>query len=158
MHRKAISPVSRWRRTAGLAALMVLAASLVQAADTGTAVTKDGPASVGIGKGEPATKQVCIAIDFKTAELVKVGDRITLKVTGEAPHAGLSIEVRAVMYVMQPDYWQMGLVACHPETVTAAGPPVPFEVAINVGGSVGRKGIELTGRSGTGPKRLDAPI
>ena len=157
MRSSASTPWSRWQIAAVLAAAMLATASLAQATDTGTPVTKDGPPSIGIGKGEPLAKQVCVPVDFKTVEIARAGDRITLKVTGEAPHAGLSIEVRPVMYVMQPDYWQMGLVACRPETVTASGPPVPFEVVINVGGSVGRKGIELSGRPGTVPKRLNAP-
>lgn len=136
---------------------MSAAASLALAADTGVSLNKDDPASIGIGKGMPASKQVCVPVDFKTAELVKSGDRILLQVTGEAPHAGLSIEVRSVLYVMQPDYWQMGLVACHPEEVSPGGPPVPFTVDINVAGSVGRKGVELSGRPGSKSKRLDAP-
>ena len=107
------------------------------------------------GKGEPAAAKDCAAVDFATAELVRVKDRVLLKVTGEAPHGGMSVEVRPVLYVMQPDYWQMVLVACVAKGAKAEGPPAPFSVEINMAGNLGRKGIELSGRPGGKPKRLE---
>ena len=105
--------------------------------------------------GESTSAKTCEAIDFKTAELVRAGDRVLLKVTGEAPHAGMAIEVRPVLYVMQPDYWLMALVACRPAAVKPSGAPASFAAEINVGGTVGRKGIELNGKPGGKAKRLE---
>ena len=110
-----------------------------------------------IGAGKNVPKRVCSPVDFKTADLVPAGDRVVLKVTGEAPHEGLTIDISAVLYVMQPDYWQMVLVACHPEGTTPSGPPVTFTADINISGTIGRKGIELSGRPGSKPRRLDLP-
>ena len=108
-----------------------------------------------VGAAEAAPAKDCLSIDFKTAELVRSNDRIVLKVSGEVPHGGMSIEVRPVVYFVTPDYWQMSLVACTAKDVKAEGPAVPFSAEINVSGSLGRKGIALTGKSGTKPKRLE---
>lgn len=110
-----------------------------------------------IGKGEAAVHKPCFAVDFDSAELVRADDKLLLRVRGMAPHPGMSIEVRPVQYVMQPEYWLMALVACAAPGAELDGAPVPFATDIPVGGSAGRKGIELSGKPGTKAKRLDLP-
>jgi len=111
-----------------------------------------------IGMDEPiAAKKSCVPVDFATAALVRTPDRILLKVSGQAPHAGMTVEVHPVLYVAQPDYWLMSLVACALADAKLSGDPVPFNAEINLAGSVGRKGIELSGKPGGKSKRLDLP-
>ena len=129
-----------------LAAGLALAPlALVKAADaqpTDSDVSTSNPSiNSPTGKGEIPPGKDCLPVDFATADLRSDGDRVLLKVTGQAPHAGMSIEVRPVLYVMQPDYWQMALVACTAKGVKPAGAPEPFSTEINLAGSVGRKGI-----------------
>ena len=136
---------------------LLMSANQVLAADNGATVSNDQSKATGIGAGAEIVKKTCEPAEFKTAELVRSGDRIVLKVAGEAPHAGMSIEVRPVLYVMHPDYWLMSLVACVPEGTTATGPAVAYAVEINVAGSVGNKGIDLSGKGTAKSKRLEAP-
>ena len=152
----------RWDRAACWALALSLAAGLLlssaaaaQTSDNG--VSKEIPNIGPVAAAEPASAKDCTAIDFSTAELARAHDRVLLRITGEAPHAGMSIEVRPVLYVMQPDYWQMALVACGPKGVKADGPPVTYSAEINVSGSVGRKGVVLSGTPGAKTKRLELP-
>ena len=86
-----------------------------------------------------------------------VGDAIHLRVSGEQPHEGMTLEVRPVVYLMQPDYWQMALVACVPEGTPLSGPATQFVSEINVSGWVGRKGIDLSGGAKFKPLRIERP-
>jgi hypothetical protein len=108
-----------------------------------------------IGMSESAAPKNCERVDFTTAEIVGAGNRVLLRVGGLAPHPGMSIEIRPALYFMQPDFWQMALVACLPSGAKPAGDPVPFAAEINLAGCLGRKGIEVTGKSGSKSKRLE---
>ena len=135
---------------------LLLGVVLVTAASGGADVDKPN-IDTGLGKVEQPAAKECVPVDFATAELTREDGRILLKVSGETPHPGMSIEVRPVLYVMQPEYWLMSLVACAPSSTKPTGAAVPFAAAISVGGSVGRKGIELSGKPGGKSKRLDLP-
>jgi hypothetical protein len=124
----------------------------------GDAVTL--PALPNLGPGA-ATNGValksCSPVSVKTAELVRRDGNIVLKVTGEAPYAGMTLEVRPVVYVMQPDYWLMSLVGCLPHGTVAAAVTTPFSAVIDVHGSVGRKGVDLSSDPKAKQLRLDLP-
>ena len=82
----------------------------------------------------PAVIRACSPVTVKTAELVRRGGAAFLKVTGVAPSKGLTFEVRPVVYVMQPDFWQMSLVGCTPTGTIVAAVRTPFAAEVNVYG------------------------
>jgi len=95
--------------------------------------------------GQAVPPRHCSPIDFTSAQLIQANGQVLLKVAGSAPYAGMDIQLRPVLYVMQPDFWLMSLLACTPINTKPGGPLAPFSVEINVGGTVGRKGVELSG-------------
>ena len=121
----------------------------------------DGVDKMNIGvnssKDGAAPAKACVPVDFTSAALVRAEGRLLLRVSGQAPHPFLSIEVRPVQYVMQPDYWLMSLVACATPGGKLEGAPVSYAVEVNVSGYAGLKGIELSGKPGAKAKRLDLP-
>ena len=106
----------------------------------------------------PAAKRDCTPVAFATARLERRGDTVMLIVTGKVKGTGAALEVRPVTYVMQPDYWLMTLVACF-DLAQPVGDAAEssYEAAINLAGSLGRKGIDLAGMDGGKPVRLEIP-
>ena len=136
-----------------------LAAFLVTALFPSGSATA-GSASFNLGPQDApavAAPLACAAVTIKTAELVSRDGVILLKVTGEAPSAGLTFAVRPVVYIMQPDYWLMALVGCVPKGSATASVPTPFSAEVSLAGSVGRFGIDLTGDPFGTPLRLKLP-
>ena len=126
--------------------LLFASAETAHAADTAAPTAKPIAPSLGPGKDtvEIGTKS-CATQDYGTAALRTADGRMVLHVTGMAQHPGMTIEVRPVLYVMQPDFWQMGLVACDPAGSKPTGPATPFDADIGISGWSGRKGIDLNG-------------
>lgn len=143
----------------GLAALAGLLIMLgpVSAASPEPDVDKTnlGPAPA---KGDAKPASDCVAVEAKSAELVQSGGKVLLKVRGEAPHVGMTIEARPalkVLYVKQPDYLPVQLVACVPAGTKLPADPTAFAAEIDISGLIGIKGIELSGKPGGKPKRLE---
>jgi hypothetical protein len=92
-----------------------------------------------------------------TASLIRRDGTVRLLVAGDASRPGMAFQVRPVVYVMQPDYWLMALVGCVLEEASGTAVKTPFSAEVDVYGSVGRKGIDLTGDPAGTPLRLDLP-
>jgi len=106
---------------------------------------------------EGAEGKVCAPVRITTAELIRRDGSVILKVAGQAPSAGMTLEVRPVVYIMQPDYWQMALVGCLPKDVAAAAVVTSFAAEVALHGAVGSKGIDLSGDPTGLPIRLRLP-
>lgn len=76
-----------------------------------------------------------------------------LHVGGTQPYYNMRVELVPLMYVKQPEYWEIQLVG----TLLEVGLPAtkPFNVALLLGPFIGKKGIEVVG--GTKRKKLDIP-
>ncbi len=121
-------------------------------------MTVPAPPNLGPGPvGDGVAQKTCAPVSLKTAELVRRKGDVVLKVTGDAPYAGMTLEVRPVVYVMHPDYWLMALVGCTPEGSVAAAVVTPFSTEVDLHGSVGHKGIDLTGDPAGMRLRLELP-
>jgi len=150
----------RWVAQAiGLAALAVwlLVLGPASAASPEPAVNKPnlGPA---VAKGDAKPALDCVAVEARSAELMQDHGKVLLKVRGEIPHAGMTIEARPalkVLYVKQPDYLAVQLVACLPAGTKLPVEPTAFAAEIDISGLLGVKGIELSGKPGAKPRRLE---
>lgn len=123
------------------------------AAVAGPGLPKLGPG----GSGVDNAPETCSSVTIKSAALVVRNGDVVLKAAGLAPFAGMTLEVRPVVYVMHPDYWLMALVGCLPQGKVAAPVPTPFEAEVPLHGSIGSKGIDLTGEPAGPPLRLNLP-
>jgi hypothetical protein len=75
-------------------------------------------------------------------------------VTVEGADATVEIRLEPYVYVMQPEYWAIGVVACRSDgSLEAALRTAVAELAL--GGTVGTVGIEVVGRPGSLPRRFD---
>ena len=93
----------------------------------------------------------CTTIPFESAELVgeKGRHRLRIAVLKQNLPEGWTPKLIAVMYVMQPDYWRVVLMACQVikpdsthKTLSDDGTTITFEEPVV---SIGSKGIELEG-------------
>ena len=97
----------------------------------------------------------CRLIDFAKGE-VRPGflpDTYVLIVTGRKPYANMQVDLRPLIYIRQPDYWEIEVVGC----LQGIGLPVltPYTVALPLDGVRGIHGVEVVGANGR--KRLDVP-
>jgi hypothetical protein len=129
-----------------LAAVSVIASSLVLAqAVPAYAVPGSRLAA------QASDRDNCGTFIFDDAYVVsKTEDGIqkkTLVVSGVAPMAGISVTLRPLTYVRQPEYWGIEVWACSP----VIGLPVmtPFTVTLDITKTVGTKGVEVIGALST---------
>ncbi|MEZ5775129.1 MAG: hypothetical protein R3D33_10635 [Hyphomicrobiaceae bacterium] len=128
--------------TAFLSALAMLAAGTLWASHAladDAVVPEPGAAGEIAGGTEHG---VCSAVPFSQARIVvgEGGARL-LVVTLPADTRGVHLE--PYVYVMQPDYWAIGVVHCDGDDGAVAG-TVP-EVTFGLAGYLGRRGIEVVG-------------
>lgn len=115
-----------------------------------------GPGEIPIIDVAPHAGERCETIDYEDAIVVPgfVNDTYILIVCGEAPADGMAVRLSPVVYVMQPDYWQIDLIGCtgggNKPCATRA-----FIAEISLDGIRGKKGIKVVGK--TRQKSFDVP-
>lgn len=97
----------------------------------------------------------CRLIDFTRCEIRPgfLPDTYILVVTGMQPYANMRVELAPLVYIRQPDYWEIEVVGC----LRGIGLPVltPYTVSLPLDGVRGIHGVEVVGANGR--KRLDVP-
>ena len=93
-------------------------------------------------------------IDFDQASVLTLRTsppRFILRVSGPRPDAGSEVELQPLVYVRQPEYWEIQVVA------VGDGPTADeqYEVSLEVTDFVGTEGIEVIGA--TVSRRFDLP-
>ncbi len=98
--------------------------------------------------GEIVDLTSCRPIDFVEARLeyTDAGDWVVF-VRGVKPEK-LQVQLVPVLYVVKPDYWLHTLVGC-PVTGDAADIGPTYEARIQISGSVGSRGVDISGKSRT---------
>lgn len=139
-----------WLRTYGFGALLLGSAWLAPAG----AATVGGTGVPGPDIAAAPLPETCVPIDFNEANIIHADNDWLLEVSGHSPFRPEEIRLLPVMYVMQPDYWQVMLVGC-PERGKGAGVPRPYKVRLKLNGTIGHKGIRLLGASPASYKRID---
>jgi len=88
-------------------------------------------------------------VDFETAEVVGgiVNDTSILVVAGQKPYLNMQVMLSPLIYIVQPDYWQIEVVGVLP----GIGLPAfgPYVTHLDLAGVVGKKGIEVVGATKT---------
>lgn len=69
----------------------------------------------------------------------------------------MALELRPVVYVMQPDYWLMALVGCVPKGTVKPAAPAEFAAELDMHVALGRKGVDLSGDANGNSLRLELP-
>lgn len=97
----------------------------------------------------------CRLIDFTRCE-VRPGflpDTYILIVTGMQPYANMQVALMPLIYIRQPDYWEIEVVGC----LRGIGLPVltPYTVSLPLDGIRGVHGVEVVGANRR--KQLDVP-
>ena len=89
----------------------------------------------------------CRLIDFDKADVVPgfVSKTFFLIVAGTKPWLTMKVELYPLVYIRQPEYWGIEVVACQegiglPQTA-------PYHVALDITHLLGTKGIEVIGAS-----------
>jgi hypothetical protein len=99
--------------------------------------------------------RACRLLDFDKAEVRPglVPRTFILIVSGTKPYANMSVELRPLTYVQQPEYWGIEVVGCLP----GFGLPVvaPYTASLPLDGVTGRRGIEVLGA--TRREKLEVP-
>ena len=97
----------------------------------------------------------CRLIDFEKADVVPgfVSKTFFLIVAGIKPWLTMKVELHPLIYITQPEYWGIEVVACQdgiglPQTA-------PYHVPLDITHLLGAKGIEVIGASGK--KRFNVP-
>jgi hypothetical protein len=97
----------------------------------------------------------CRLIDFEKADVVPgfASKTFFLIVAGIKPWLTLKVELHPLIYVQQPDYWGVEVVACQ----DGIGQPqsAPYHAQLDITHLLGTKGIEVIGA--TGRKRFNVP-
>jgi hypothetical protein len=105
-------------------------------------------------EARPPTR-ACRLLDFDKVEVRPgfVPRTFILIVSGTKPYANMSVDLRPLTYVQQPEYWGIEVVGCLP----GFGLPVvaPYTVSLPLDGVTGRRGIEVIGA--TRSEKLDVP-
>jgi hypothetical protein len=87
----------------------------------------------------------CRLIDFDKVQIVPgfVPKTFFLIVSGVKPWATMQVELRPRIFIVQPDYWGIEVVACQ----TGIGLPhtAPYTVALEITHFLGKQGIEVIG-------------
>jgi hypothetical protein len=97
----------------------------------------------------------CRLIDFAKCE-VRPGflpDTYVLIVAGMKPYVNMQVDLIPLIYIRQPNYWEIEVVGC----LRGMGLPVltPYTVSLPLDGVRGIHGVEVVGANGR--KRLDVP-
>jgi hypothetical protein len=130
-----------------LLATALTAATLVFGASTSSAAT-EAPT--------PLPEPACQRIDFNRA-YIRTADTGTferyLVVSGFKPTSNMEVELSPLVYIRQPEYWEIEVLGCQ----RGLGLPVltPYTVALRIDGTIGTKGIEVVGA--TRSPRIDIP-
>jgi hypothetical protein len=97
----------------------------------------------------------CRVIDFKDVEVVPgfMPKTFFLIVSGTKPMVSMKVDLVPLVYIRQPEYWGIEVVACQ----TGIGLPqtAPYHVSLDISHLLGTRGIEVIGA--TGIKRIDVP-
>ena len=114
----------------------------------------DDPRQPDMGKLPPA--QTHRRIDFQKAE-VRVFESFppqrVLVVSGVKPYMNMAVELVPVVYIRQPEYWEIEVVG----SLRGVGLPAeaPYTVSLNLAASTGSRGIVVMGA--TRMQRFDVP-
>ena len=97
-----------------------------------------------------------VRLDFDRARIITrrtFPPQHVLQVVGTAPSSNFKVALVPLVYVRQPDYWEVEIIG----TATGIGTPVvvDYEVTLPTSAAQGRLGIEVVGTSHR--KRLDLP-
>jgi hypothetical protein len=88
---------------------------------------------------------LCRLIDFERAEVVPgiIPNTFFLAVSGNKPSISMTVELHAVFYLIQPDYWGIEVVGC----LSGLAPPLvwPYNVFLDISHLRGKIGIEVIG-------------
>jgi hypothetical protein len=95
-------------------------------------------------------------LDFERAEVVAMkGDppQFVLFVRGTKPYLNMQVELSPLVYVRQPEYWEIEVLG----RLTGIGLPAlaPYSVSLRLAGVTGSRGIEVVGA--TRRARFDVP-
>ena len=86
-------------------------------------------------------------VDFNEARVVPgvANGTYILIVSGETPHINMNVRLVPYIYIGQPEYWGIEVIATSDEP--PAGPPGRFYAHIPLDGIVGTKGVEVIGET-----------
>ena len=108
-------------------------------------------AATGSAAGErvaASAPEQCQTIDFEKAVVTPLATtgttvRNRLTVTGQKPAANVRVTLVPVVYIKQPDFWEITVTGCS----SGIGLPVltPYTATFDFTGSLGRCGIEVAG-------------
>lgn len=95
-------------------------------------------------------------LDFDHAQVIALRifpPQFILRVSGTRPYANLDVELVPLVYVRQPDYWEIEVVG----SLRTPGLPVaaPYAASLPLAGSLGTRGVEVVGA--TRSQRIDVP-
>lgn len=95
-------------------------------------------------------------LDFTEAQIITLRTfppRFILRVGGVKPYANMGVELVPVVYIRQPEFWEIEVVG----TLRGFGLPAlaPYSVSLPLAGTLGSKGIEVVGA--TRRERFDVP-
>jgi hypothetical protein len=92
---------------------------------------------------------LCRRINFEHAQVVPgiVPRSYFLIVSGKKPWASMTVELQALIYIQQPEYWGIEVVGC----VSGVSLPVevPYSVWLDITHVLGKQGIEVIGATKT---------
>ena len=128
---------------------------LATALTAATLVLGASPSSAATEGSSPMPEPACQRIDFSRA-YIRTGDtkfERYLVVSGFKPSSNMEVELSPLVYIRQPEYWEIEVQGCQ----RGLGLPVltPYTVALRLGSNVGTKGIEVVGATRT--QRIDIP-
>jgi hypothetical protein len=87
----------------------------------------------------------CRVIAFDKAEVVPgfIPQTWFLIVSGIKPWATMKVELQPLIYVTQPDYWEIEVVGC----LSGIGTPVevPYSAVLEITHTLGKNGVEVIG-------------
>jgi hypothetical protein len=96
----------------------------------------------------------CRRIDFDQAQVLTLRSfppQHVLRVSGNKPFVNMEVSLTPLVFIQQPEYWGIEVIGCLP----GIGLPAlaPYSVSLRLAGTIGTKGIEVLGATGT--KKID---
>lgn len=87
-------------------------------------------------------------LDFDYASIITLRSfppQFVLRVSGTKPYANMDVELVPLVYVQQPEYWEIEVVG----SLRGIGLPIqaPYTVGLPLAGVIGKRGIEVVGAS-----------
>ncbi len=97
----------------------------------------------------------CRVIEFENVDVVPgiVNDTWFVNVSGTKRYRNMTVRLVPLVYVKQPEYWEIEVVGCLPGIALPA--LAPYSESIALDGIRGKKGIEIIGA--TGSEKRDVP-